>query len=117
LFHFIRNIEDQPVGGKARGLKVLKELGLRVPESFVIIHPNGYDLPEDVLSGYLRDLGDGPKAVRSSAVSEDGYHASFAGQFDSYLNVSGTALTPHTPTGYPAIPKTFTTKPIPASPS
>jgi hypothetical protein len=90
LFHFIRNIEDQPVGGKARGLKVLKELGLRVPESFVIIHPNGYDLPEDVLSGYLRDLGDGPKAVRSSAVSEDGYHASFAGQFDSYLNVSGT---------------------------
>jgi phosphohistidine swiveling domain-containing protein len=90
LFHFIRNIEDQPVGGKARGLKVLKELGLKVPESFVIIHPNGYDLPEDILAGYLNDLGHGPKAVRSSAVSEDGYHASFAGQFESYLNVSGT---------------------------
>ena len=78
------------MGGKARGLKVLKELGLRVPESFVIIHPNGYDLPVDILSSYLGNLGHGPKAVRSSAVSEDGYHASFAGQFESYLNVNGT---------------------------
>jgi rifampicin phosphotransferase len=89
LFHFIRNIEDQPVGGKARGLKVMKDLGLRVPDSFVIIHPNGYDLPVDQLMHHLSYLGEGPKAVRSSAVSEDGFHASFAGQFESYLNVTG----------------------------
>ena len=89
LFHLTREVADQPVGGKARGLKVLHQLGLRVPESFVIIHPDGHELPEDVLATHLRALGDGPKAVRSSAVSEDGLHASFAGQFASYLNLSG----------------------------
>ena len=78
------------MGGKARGLKVLHQLGLKIPESFVIIHPDGHELPEDLLATHLRALGDGPKAVRSSAMSEDGVHASFAGQFASYLNVSGT---------------------------
>jgi pyruvate,water dikinase len=90
LFHFIRDVQDQPVGGKARGLKVLHQLGLRVPESFVIVHPNGHELPEDALANHLRALGQGPKAVRSSAMSEDGLHSSFAGQFETYLNVSGT---------------------------
>ena len=89
MFHFIRDVQDQPVGGKARGLKVLHQLGLRVPESFVIVHPNGHEIPEDVLAKHLHALGHGPKAVRSSAMSEDGLHASFAGQFETYLNVSG----------------------------
>jgi pyruvate, water dikinase len=36
--------------------------------------------------------GDGLRvAVRSSAVSEDGHSASFAGQYETYLGVSGTA--------------------------
>ena len=78
------------MGGKARGLKVLQQLGLRVPESFVIVHPDGHDLPDDVLASHLLALGEGPKAVRSSAMSEDGLHASFAGQFETYLNVRGT---------------------------
>ena len=78
------------MGGKARGLKVLHQLGLRVPESFVILHPNGHEIPEDILAKHLHALGHGPKAVRSSAVSEDGVHASFAGQFETCLNVSGT---------------------------
>lgn len=89
MFHFIRDVQDQPVGGKARGLKVLHQLGLRVPESFVIVHPNGHQIPEDILAKHLHALGQGPKAVRSSAMSEDGLHASFAGQFETYLNVSG----------------------------
>ena len=78
------------MGGKARGLKLLHQLGLKIPESFVIVNPDGHELPEDALASHLRALGDGPKAVRSSAVSEDGVHASFAGQFASYLNVRGT---------------------------
>ncbi len=89
MFHFIRDVQDQPVGGKARGLKVLHQLGLRVPESFVVVHPNGQDLPENILANHLHALGQGPKAVRSSAMSEDGLHSSFAGQFETYLNVSG----------------------------
>ncbi|WP_306796527.1 phosphoenolpyruvate synthase [Nocardia sp. XZ_19_369] len=34
-------------------------------------------------------LGDGPIAVRSSVVAEDGPEHSYAGQFDSFLNVNG----------------------------
>jgi pyruvate,water dikinase len=90
LFYFTRDLQDQPAGGKARGLKVLHQLGLKVPESFVVLHPNGHELPDDILASHLCALGDGPKAVRSSAVSEDGLHASFAGQFETYLNVNGT---------------------------
>jgi rifampicin phosphotransferase len=90
MFHFTRDVQNQPVGGKARGLKLLHQLGLRVPESFVIVHPDGNEIPDDLLATHLRALGQGPKAVRSSAVSEDGLNASFAGQFETYLNVSGT---------------------------
>ncbi|RBO88430.1 phosphoenolpyruvate synthase [Nocardia puris] len=35
------------------------------------------------------DLGGGPVAVRSSTVAEDGDAHSYAGQFDSFLNVNG----------------------------
>jgi len=87
---FIEEIGNEPVGGKARGLKLLKELGLLVPDGFVIIHPEQGILDDQQLLFHLEQLGDGPKAVRSSAVSEDGHDASFAGQFESYLNVSGT---------------------------
>ena len=44
----------------------------------------------DVLVGLLDDLG-GTVAVRSSAVEEDGAHASFAGQYETVLHVSGGA--------------------------
>ncbi|MGW0247795.1 phosphoenolpyruvate synthase [Nocardia goodfellowii] len=52
------------------------------------------DLPEAIraliLDGYAR-LGAGPIAVRSSVLAEDGARHSYAGQFDSYLNVNGAA--------------------------
>lgn len=35
------------------------------------------------------ELGDGPLAVRSSGVAEDGANHSHAGQFDTFLNVTG----------------------------
>jgi len=42
----------------------------------------------EVLEAYRR-LGEGPVAVRSSAVAEDLAEASFAGQQSTFLNVSG----------------------------
>lgn len=44
-------------------------------------------LKKDILAAYA-DWG-GPVAVRSSFVGEDSLHASFAGQLDSFLNVTG----------------------------
>ncbi|HTX88671.1 MAG TPA: PEP/pyruvate-binding domain-containing protein [Bacteroidales bacterium] len=88
MIKFLDEIENEPAGGKARGLKILRELGMRVPEAFVLIHPDAGSLDEDLLRKCLQSLGAGPKAVRSSAVSEDGHQASFAGQFETYLNLS-----------------------------
>jgi len=76
------------VGGKAKGLKILKELGFHVPDAVVLLHPEPTELQDAAIMHHLNNLGPGPKAVRSSAVSEDGHSASFAGQFESYLNLS-----------------------------
>jgi len=77
----LHEIDGYTVGGKARGLKILKELGFNVPEAVVLLHPEPMELQDAVIMHYLNSLGPGPKAVRSSAVSEDGHSASFAGQF------------------------------------
>ncbi|MEU8570669.1 PEP/pyruvate-binding domain-containing protein [Streptomyces pathocidini] len=79
------------VGGKAAGLAALIRLGERVPDGFCVTTEayRGGEVPrEEVLAAYER-LGGGPVAVRSSATAEDLPHASFAGQQDSYLNVTG----------------------------
>jgi len=83
----ITDITNEEVGGKALGLKILKGLDLNVPDACVIIHPRHDSLDEEKLKQSLFQLGNGEKAVRSSAVSEDGASASFAGQFESYLNL------------------------------
>ncbi|MBL7138327.1 MAG: hypothetical protein ISS17_06105 [Bacteroidales bacterium] len=87
----LNEIGDEPVGGKARGLKLLIDLGLDVPNGFVLIHPDSTAIDDDLLSTHLERLGKGPKAIRSSAVSEDGEEASFAGQFETFLNINGRA--------------------------
>lgn len=86
---FLDEITSQPVGGKAKGLAELKRLGLQVPEAFVItgIEP-GDPLPKSLKAAYER-LGAGRVAVRSSALGEDGPHSSFAGQYETILNVDG----------------------------
>ena len=89
MIRFIQEITDENIGGKARGLKILKDLGLSVPEAFVLIHPELQSLDDGLLTKNIALLGDGPKAVRSSAVSEDGVNASFAGQFETYLHLNG----------------------------
>jgi phosphohistidine swiveling domain-containing protein len=45
------------------------------------------------IAGALAHIGDGPIAVRSSGVEEDGAEFSFAGQFDTFLDVQGLAST------------------------
>lgn len=78
-------------GGKAFGLSKLTEGGFDVPEGFVI----GKDDIEDILEGktdelerYLSDLKYVDKfAVRSSACGEDGETNSYAGIFETKLNV------------------------------
>jgi len=83
----LNEIDGHPVGGKAKGLKILKELGFNVPEAVVLLHPEPGELQDTALMHHLSKLGPGPKAVRSSAVSEDGQSVSFAGQFESYLHL------------------------------
>lgn len=91
----------QTVGGKAYNLARLAAAGVRVPRWVVIgadaferFGADGRDLPAalvDEVAGALSAAGlAGPSlAVRSSAASEDGASASFAGQFDTVLGVPG----------------------------
>jgi pyruvate,water dikinase len=80
-------IESEPVGGKAAQLAQLVRLGLRVPEGFVIVGGAPENLPAE-LDDYSTRLG-GAVAVRSSALGEDSPEASFAGQFETVLEVQG----------------------------
>ncbi|WP_406076677.1 PEP/pyruvate-binding domain-containing protein [Micromonospora sp. NBC_00858] len=81
------------VGGKAAGLGELIRRGERVPEGFCVTteaHQLGVIPQAEIVAAYER-LGAGAVAVRSSATAEDLPDASFAGQSDTVLNVTGTA--------------------------
>ena len=80
------------VGGKAAQLGVMLRGGLPVPPGFCVTTAafrRGMDaaLTAEIVAAY-RALGGGPVAVRSSATAEDLPDASFAGQQDTFLNVS-----------------------------
>ena len=81
-------IAGQAVGGKAEGLARLLRYGFDVPEGFVIVGASSESLPEDLDAHYER-IGAGKVAVRSSAMGEDSSEASFAGQYETVLNVEG----------------------------
>ncbi|GIH24363.1 hypothetical protein Aph01nite_26730 [Acrocarpospora phusangensis] len=100
-------------GGKALNLGILTAAGLPVPPG-VVVTTEAYDrvagsldlaaaasdpararamvmsapIPDDIAKA-VRQFGDVPVAVRSSATAEDLPYASFAGQQDTYLNVVG----------------------------
>ena len=74
-------------GHKAATLALLRNLGFDVPDGFVI--PAGVQASRDDIAAALARLGDGPVAVRSSGLAEDLPDASFAGQYDTLLNVLG----------------------------
>ena len=70
------------IGGKACGLVTLYAKGYKVPETWII--PIGSDLCEETIVSLNKEK---KYAVRSSANCEDGDKYSFAGMFESYLNV------------------------------
>jgi pyruvate,water dikinase len=91
----VRLTDAAEVGGKAASLGELMADGVHVPDGVVL--PAGVaDLGPEERATLLRDatveLGNGPFAVRSSGVSEDGTERSFAGMFESVLDVSRDAL-------------------------
>jgi phosphohistidine swiveling domain-containing protein len=86
----LEEISSEAVGGKAEGLARLLREGFDVPAGFVVIGATPGNLPGD-LDEHYRRIGAGRVAVRSSAIGEDSDQASFAGQYESVLNVEGPA--------------------------
>jgi rifampicin phosphotransferase len=71
------------VGGKAYNLACLAAAGLRVPPGVVVLAPEAAAAVPRAVAG----LG-GPFAVRSSGAAEDLAGASFAGQYETVLDVA-----------------------------
>lgn len=91
----VRRADAPDVGGKAAGLGELIAAGARVPDGFVLSAAAAGRTDEERKSLLLeaaRDLGDGPFAVRSSGISEDGAERSFAGVYETVLNVTTDVL-------------------------
>lgn len=73
------------LGGKARALADLADVGCDIPSWFAVT-----ELSDDIQDEIMRcaaDLGAEFFAVRSSARGEDGVEHSFAGQYDTFLYV------------------------------
>ena len=84
-------LSSPAAGGKARALAAAERAGLRVPPWFVIGSESLHDAGLRSRFSYaLRVLSPSDElvAVRSSAIDEDGIRHSFAGQFESFLNVA-----------------------------
>ncbi len=81
----IDKLPENTGGGKAQGLFLLERYGKRIPLTWVVTRPD-----KDALEQLTTLLPDEKSwAIRSSAEGEDGQEASFAGQFESYLDVKG----------------------------
>jgi phosphohistidine swiveling domain-containing protein len=85
---WLRDLAGHKAGGKAQGLKQLMDWQLPCPDGFVVLNANRA-IPQDTLAAFYRQLGEGKVAVRSSALGEDGEHASFAGLYETLLDVQG----------------------------
>jgi len=70
-------------GGKAYNLGCLAAAGLRVPPGVVVLTPEAAAAVPRAVAGL-----EGPFAVRSSGAAEDLAGASFAGQYETVLEVS-----------------------------
>jgi len=76
------------IGGKASGLNRLIGMGFSVPDGFIITEIENGDDFKSAVEKY-RNMGLGEVSVRSSASVEDGCDFSAAGQFSTFLNISG----------------------------
>lgn len=83
-------VHPEEVGGKAARLGALMATGEHVPDGFCVVGQG--DLAVALATDAYTRMGlDVPVAVRSSASAEDGSEASFAGQFETVLSVTGSA--------------------------
>jgi phosphohistidine swiveling domain-containing protein len=91
----LRLADAGETGGKAAGLGELIAAGARVPDG-VVLSADVVTMPavhrQALLDDVLAELGSGPFAVRSSGIAEDGSEHSFAGMFESVLDVSADEL-------------------------
>lgn len=75
------------LGGKAWGLATLFQAGFPVPPGVILTQPPTPAEQEELLT-WWKSRGRPALAVRSSAAAEDSAETSFAGQNQSFLNVS-----------------------------
>ena len=78
------------LGGKGAALARLGEMGFEIPAWFAV--PPDASWTPDELQQRIGLLGEGRFAVRSSGAAEDGAGHSFAGQFESHLDISADAV-------------------------
>lgn len=79
------------IGGKARNLAILTQNGFPVPDGFIVSTKafENNKLKEESIDVIKKLLDKNSLyAVRSSAMVEDAVNESWAGQFESYLNIS-----------------------------
>jgi len=91
----VRTADAAEVGGKAASLGELLAAGVNVPDG-VVLTADAADMSSEerrsVLDARALDLGSGPFAVRSSGISEDGAQHSYAGMYETVLDVTADDL-------------------------
>ena len=76
-------------GGKAAGLKLLQKLKIPVPKWMALSYADAKQIDDARLDSVISNFSSNDLlAVRSSALNEDGVEKSFAGIFESKLNVA-----------------------------
>jgi phosphoenolpyruvate synthase/pyruvate phosphate dikinase len=90
----LRMADVGEVGGKAARLGELIAAGARVPDGLVLTLAAGELTAGDrrpLLGASAEELGSGHFAVRSSGIAEDGTERSFAGVYETVLDVPATS--------------------------